>query len=1013
MGTIDSHVDAPDQIRQEGEEIEISFELTGSTTGLVSWTIPAPAAGCTAGNQAYCGIVIVLNTVANTVGNRPVDGTVYTADPTADADLHAGDELNGALIVGAFYDDTTTTTLDVTGLVTDTAYFITGYAVDCVHRYHAQGMSTYALPFLYVSPQADQCSFQEVTFETNVLGTDATGLGGSPQIHTVNLQIDTVQYTLNVAMGTAATYDDLTTELNKEIQLLEEPFQGSTSPNTGGYWYDSSTGKLFQWDGTQNVEIPVINELTDPTAVVAGEYWFDTDTSNLFKRNPGNTAWLTQETIDVGYDPGNPPCDVFWAQLSGSPGVVSQAWKWDGSVWCERDTFVQAKDPSCAPDLDCSTYWYNDTSEMLFAWAEETETFVQTEAIVWGVDPQNPATGTLWFNDETSELFKRLGPAGSPRWQEQSVTVSETAPTLPTDGDYWFVSSLQELFTFTSTGSPEWTLTDVLIWGEDPTVTGSCDLWWNTSTSPQILSVWDEVNSAWTPVSSFFIGGPNPSLPQVIPADAVWVQTAGTGSPTTSNVYWEWDGSQFVQITSTNVATEFNDPTAIAIGDVWVDNVNNRFYERIANSGSPTFLLLDVISSADDPTMLPTGTFWYDQTNNELFMWNGVTFVTILFSTTSLTPANGTLWFDTTTDTLFEWSSSSNGWVVSTPLAVATLNDARGCKPNGNFVFATSQCGSFGQILIGETTRTEDLSTFTQVSFDFTGSLFPALGLTAGNLKPNQIGVDGLTGVPSYDTQGVGTDGTADERRELADSIRKQLGYPVIEVELTKFQLNEAIQKALEALRQRSASAYRRVYFFMDAQVGIQKYLLTNERIGFHRIVNIMGVWRITSAFLSTVHAAGVFGQTILQHLYHMGTYDLVSYHLISDYIEQLEQLFATRVTYTWDEGSREFFIFQRITRNERVLLDCVIERTEQELLTNRWTKMWIERWALAEARMMLAEIRGKYATLPGAGGGVSLNAGELVAKAAEDFAACQQDIDDFVVNDVENLGIGSELIIG
>ena len=71
MGTFDSHVDAPNQIRQEGEDIVISFERTGSTTGSVTWNIPTPARGCNADNQAYNGIVVVLNTVANKVGNRP------------------------------------------------------------------------------------------------------------------------------------------------------------------------------------------------------------------------------------------------------------------------------------------------------------------------------------------------------------------------------------------------------------------------------------------------------------------------------------------------------------------------------------------------------------------------------------------------------------------------------------------------------------------------------------------------------------------------------------------------------------------------------------------------------------------------------------------------------------------------------------------------------------------------------------------------------------------------------
>lgn len=1009
MGTFDSHVDAPDQIRQEGEDIVIAFERTGSTTGSVTWNIPSPAHGCNADNQAYSGIVVVLNTVANKVENRPVDGTVFSGDPTADADLHVGDSINGALVIGAFYDDKTTVKLDLTGLIPDTAYFITGHAVDNVHRYHQQGVSTYALPYLYTEPVADTCGYQEVCYVGTKALTDGTGLGSGN--FTLDLQIDTIDFDITISGTDAQTFGDLVTALNKAIELLENPFQSTTAPNTGAYWYDATVGKLFQWDGDSHVEISVINELTDPTDVIAGEYWLDTDTNNLFKRNPGNTAWLTQETIDVGYDPGNPLCDVFWAQLSGSPGTVSQMWKWDGSVWCERTTFVQAKDPSCAPDLDCSTYWFDDASEMLFAWDEDSQTFIQTEAIAWDVDPQLPAIGTFWFNDITNELFQRLGPGGSPRWNPLDVTVSETAPTLPNDGDYWFVPSLQELFTFTATGSPEWTSTEVLIWGEDPTDTGSCDLWWNTSTSPQVLNVWDEFNSAWTPVGSFFIGGVNPSLAQVIPTQAIWVQIAGTGSPSTSNIYWEWDGSQFVQITSTNVAREFNDPTTIAIGDVWFDNVNNRFYERIANSGSPTFLQLDVISSADDPTMLSIGTFWYDQTNNELFMWNGVTFVTVLFSTTALTPAEGTLWFNTTTDALLEWSTTSSAWVASTPLAVTTFNDAKGTSPSANIIITTSLCGSSGNILIGSKTITENLTTFVITSFVFTGTLFPAI--TGSTLKTNIAGFDGLTGVPSYDTLGVGTDGSADERRELADSIRKQLGYPVVEVELTKYEIDQGIQKALESLRQRSASAYRRVYFFLDAKIGFQNYRLTNERVGFNKIVNVMGVWRITSAFLSTVHAAGVFGQTILQHLYHMGTYDLVSYHLISDYIEQLEQLFATRIVYTFDEGSRELFMFQRFTRDERVLLDCVIERTEQELLVNRWTKPWIERWALAECRTMLAEIRGKYASLPGAGGGVALNASDLVSKAQEDFAICLQDIDDFVVNDVENLGIGSEFIIG
>ena len=996
MGTFDPHVDAPQQIKQEGEELIISFERTSSTTGTVTWQIPPPANGCTSDNQAYNGIVLMLNTVANSVSNRPVDGTVYIGDATADVDLHVGDRINGALVIGALYGDKTTTSVDVSGLLQDTAYFITGHIVDGTYRYHFEGMSTYALPYLYLEPQADLCAYQEIEFNGAVNGTDATNLNAID--YTVDLQVDNVQYQLTVSGANALTFDELVDALNNAIEQLEDPFVGPTAPNTGAYYYNVSESKLYQWDGDSHVEIAVITELTNPVNVELGEYWLNPTTDVLKKWTGSPLAWAIQTTLDTGWDPTDPTCDAFWDQTTGA----TQMWKWDGSVWRIRPTYVQDTDPSCAPVLTCSSYWYDETTEMLFIWDVDTSAWVQTEGIAWDVDPTLPSIGTLWYDDVTDKLYARTN---STTWTQQTVTISETSPSFPVVGAYWFVPSTSELFTYT-TGSPLWAATEVLIWGTDPTVPGSSELWWDTSSSPAtVLNVRDSLNDIWTPVNSFTIGTTDPSLAQTLETGSVWKQTGGT-----TVVYWEWDGSQFVQILDTNVASALTDPTVVATGDVWHDTVNDIYYER---GGSPEWAVKDVITSTQDPNLLAVGSFWYNSTNGTLNMWNGASWVTILFSTSSLEPADGTLWFNTTSNDLIEWNKKQSAWIDSTPIALVTLNDSRGCSPTGNLIFSTTNCGSFGQILIGTATTGQDLTTFVETQFTFTGTLFPAMGLTSLNLKANAIGVDGLTGIPSYATVGVGTDGTSDERRELADSIRKQLGYPTIEVELSKYQIDTAITKALEALRQRSASAYRRVYFFLDCKIGRQNYLMTNERVGFNKIVNVMGCWRITSAFMSTVHAAGVYGQTILQHLYHQGTYDLVSYHLISDYIEQLEQLFATRIVYTFDEGSRELFIFQRFTRDEKVLLDCVIERTEQELIINRWTKPWIERWALAECRLQLAEVRGKFASLPGAGGGVSLNAADLTTKAEADFAQCQADIDDFIVNDVENLGIGSEFIIG
>jgi hypothetical protein len=175
-----------------------------------------------------------------------------------------------------------------------------------------------------------------------------------------------------------------------------------------------------------------------------------------------------------------------------------------------------------------------------------------------------------------------------------------------------------------------------------------------------------------------------------------------------------------------------------------------------------------------------------------------------------------------------------------------------------------------------------------------------------------------------------------------------------------------------------------------------------------------MGVYRMTSAFISSAQGAGVYGQIVLQHLYNMGTFDLLSYHIMAEYTELMEMLFASRVTFTWNEQTRTLHLLQRYPFRElMVLIEATVERTEQDLLSDRWTKPWIRRYALAQSRIALAEIRGKYSTLPGAGGSVSLNAQDLRAAGVEEIALCLQDIENYVADMPEEHGMGVSFILG
>jgi len=63
---------------------------------------------------------------------------------------------------------------------------------------------------------------------------------------------------------------------------------------------------------------------------------------------------------------------------------------------------------------------------------------------------------------------------------------------------------------------------------------------------------------------------------------------------------------------------------------------------------------------------------------------------------------------------------------------------------------------------------------------------------------------------------------------------------------------------------------------------------------------------------------------------------------------------------------------------------------------------------------MMLSHIRGKFASLPGAGGGISLNAAELVTLAQTYREDLIQQLDDYVADQgVEDTGMQGSFILG
>jgi len=985
--------DEPYKIIYEGREITLRFSRTSATTGRISWTLPKGAPGCTVDDLAYNGIVIIGDTVAIKIPDgQPVDGTHYTADTTLNPNQHAGDKIGTGLVVAALYDDKVTNFVDVTGLIANVPYYFGGFAVDNTLHYHGEGVHSYSLTRAGPGAKDGTQGFNLVQYGVQL--TDITGLN-SASVYTFSIYIDTdptqqivnpvnpmlnrtvTPFNISINGANAATYGALINEINKQFALIDGPAQSTTPPLANTVYFDIPNQKLYVWDGTQNIGQNPIFSATDPTTFAPNQLWVNPVNDHLSKFISG--SFVLQTHLDFVKDPIATECGDFWYDQAGN------IYRWDGSVWIKTTAFIQAIDPSIAPILPCGAYWFNPTTNLIKYWKDITGTcalgnpllngsWTSATAFRWATDPHITVANEYWFNNATNILYQRN--SGNSAWVSTPVTINVSAPPNPAINALWLNPNTFALQQWNGT---VWNnLSPIKVWNKDPVAPDSGDLWFDGT----VLHVWNILSLAYVAVATLYIQTSDPSIAAVLTTDTTWLDA--------SNHLFVWDGSQFVACEYISWPT---DPrTSLGNGTYWHDIINNKWFVRT----NPTWtdITSTIVFYNADPHLISNGEYWINGTN--VSKWNGTAWVLLTYVTVNPIPPVGTLWFNTTTNTLMTWNGST--WIV------ATLRASVGRDGNGDLLFMSPTVGCESKIVVLDAPNSATLSSV--------NGLFSST-IPTGAIQIPIYGGDPVTGVSTTETLGIGTDGNAAHRREMIENILIQMGYPAIQVELTKEQLEFCIDQGIQYLRRHSSAAYDRVFFFLQLEPGRQHYTLVDDCVGFNKVVDVMQISRAGSSFLGGAEGQGVYGQVVLQHLYSMGTFDLLSYHIMNEYTELMEIMFAARIVFTWNETTRVLHIHQRCDRYEKVLLDAVIERTEQAIMQDRWCNNWVQTWATSEACQILAETRGKFQTLPGAGGGVALNSQALRDRAAAGFTSCLAELEDFIVNNVEDYGMGTSLVIG
>jgi hypothetical protein len=292
----------------------------------------------------------------------------------------------------------------------------------------------------------------------------------------------------------------------------------------------------------------------------------------------------------------------------------------------------------------------------------------------------------------------------------------------------------------------------------------------------------------------------------------------------------------------------------------------------------------------------------------------------------------------------------------------------------------------------------------------------PYVGLLFYNLKTRVLNVwngrgweqanTAQQGANISDKVGIGSDGTYGQRLKLVNVLKAQLGWPALCVELTEEQFNVAIDNALDTYRQLSVGAYEQRFIVYNLLPDQAVYYLNSPVDHTDAVVSVMKVHRLNLAGVTGGGPENVWGQAFAQQLYSNvgGGGDLLSSHLVSAWSEDFNKIFAGDIPFVWNEARRELFLKRSIRQHEKVILEVESERSEQELLQDRWCKQFLQNWAIAEAKEILGLIRTKYSSgTPGAAGTITLNGDTLLAEARQDFAELKQGLIDYEFNNAEH----------
>ena len=255
---------------------------------------------------------------------------------------------------------------------------------------------------------------------------------------------------------------------------------------------------------------------------------------------------------------------------------------------------------------------------------------------------------------------------------------------------------------------------------------------------------------------------------------------------------------------------------------------------------------------------------------------------------------------------------------------------------------------------------------------------------------------------------------------DLAELIKRRLGYPVIKVELTDQQIYDAIDYAKQKwIKWGVGNATTETYFTILLLAGQNFYDLPIGVVDIVQYDDHGASWGINTLFTidNFLFSRGVYDPLIWTGGY---AYSLVSYHLARDFLKTVDRYTPSIYNYKYHKYTNQLEVHPfppsgnslTVTDSNGKPIDVdspgyilirsyMIEGsqyggTETDLAKSTWKRGdesenfyisdWIFDYSLAECKIMLGRVRSKFASFNSIGNiGISLDGDTLIQEGISD----------------------------